>query len=50
VARGYSKALAANGEKLKALEQLNIALQTETKPEVKKQIQGEIDKLAEDML
>jgi tetratricopeptide (TPR) repeat protein len=50
LARGYSKALAANGEKLKALEQLNIALQTETKPEVKKQIQCEIDKLAEDML
>ena len=50
LARGYSKALAANGEKLKALEQLNIALQSETKPEVKKQIQSEIDKLAEDML
>ena len=50
VSRGYSKALAANNEKLKALEQLNIALQTESKPEVKKQIQNEIDKLSEDML
>ncbi|HPN84457.1 MAG TPA: tetratricopeptide repeat protein [Victivallales bacterium] len=50
MARGYSKALAANGEKLKALEQLNVALQAETKPEMKKKIQGEIDKLAEDML
>ncbi len=50
LSRGYSKALAANNEKLKALEQLNIALQTESKPEVKKQIQNEIDKLAEDML
>lgn len=50
VSRGYSKALAANNEKLKALEQLNIALQTESKPEVKKQIQAEIDKMSEDML
>jgi tetratricopeptide (TPR) repeat protein len=50
LARGYSKALSANGEKLKALEQLNIALQAETKPEGKKQIQSEIDKLSEDML
>lgn len=50
VSGGYSKALAANNEKLKALEQLNIALQTETKPEGKKHIQAEIDKLAEDML
>ena len=50
VSRGYSKALAANNERLKALEQLNIALQAETKPEGKKHIQGEIDKLAEDML
>jgi tetratricopeptide (TPR) repeat protein len=50
LARGYSKALAANGENLKALEQLNIALQAETKPENKKQIQNQIDKLSEDML
>ena len=50
LSRSYSKVLVANGEKLKALEQLNIALQTESKPEVKKQIQNEIDKLAEDML
>ncbi len=50
LANGYSKALAANGEKLKAMEQLNIALQTETKPEEKKQIQAEIDKIAKDML
>lgn len=50
LARGYSKVLSANGEKLKALEQLNIALQAETKPEGKKQIQSEIDKLSEDML
>lgn len=50
LSRSYSKVLAANGEKLKALEQLNIALQTETKPEGKKLLQGDIDKLAEDML
>ncbi len=51
LARAYSKVLAANGENLKALEQLNIALQAAAgKPELKKQIQEEIDKITEDML
>ncbi len=50
IARGYAKALAANGKNLEALKQLNLALQTETKPDRKKIIQKEIDKLSEDML
>ncbi|MCA1810247.1 MAG: tetratricopeptide repeat protein, partial [Lentisphaerae bacterium] len=48
--RGYSKALAANGENIKALKQLNTLLQTAKTPEAKQQLQQEIDRLAEDML
>ncbi len=50
IARGHAKALAANGKNLEALKQLNMALQTETNPDRKKNIQKEIDKLSEDML
>ena len=50
LACGYAKALAANGQKVKAVEYLNMALQAETNQANKKLIQAEIDKLTKDML